>query len=529
MNRSLRRLAQRPWLSALVVGLVALVGCVAISQVAPPDPKVDDEFSYLLASDTFAQGRLTNPPHLLWVHFESLHIIQQPTYMSKFPPGQGLVLALGQVLTGQPIVGVWLSVALASLAIFWMFRQWLPARWALLGGLLVAVRLSCFGPTLGNDVLGYWGRSYWGGAVAAAGGALVFGALRQVVRQPRIGPSVILGCGLAILANTRPLEGMLASLPAGIVFLVWLLGKRGPSWRDALARVLAPLGAVLVLTALAMAFYNQQITGNPWRMPYQVHEATYGATPVFIGLPLPPPVEYRHESIRFVHEVGMRRWHQIGASPEAIVKTAWTKVVLLWSFYCLPGLSLALPGLPWVFRDRWLRLGAASVGLVFLVLLLQIRPFPHYTAPVTGMGFLFLVQGLRQVRLWRWRGRPWGRFLVRNIPLLMGCALVAFVVLERRQEQADAPQAWHHQRAELLAGLEAAGGRHLVLVHHGSPYDHQPQIVHNWANIDAAPVVWARDMGPEQNRALLDYFKDRQVWQLDADARPLRLIPRSPP
>ena len=136
--------------------LASLLVSAVFAAVYIPLPMVHDEFSYLLAADTFAQGRLTNPAHSLWEFFESFHIFHQPTYASKYQPGQGGVLALGIVLFGHPIIGAIISTALAAGATCWMLRGWVPSFWALVGGLLVA--------THGSLQLA-WSMSYWGGSL----------------------------------------------------------------------------------------------------------------------------------------------------------------------------------------------------------------------------------------------------------------------------------------------------------------------------------------------------------------------------
>ena len=351
--RFLTRVGRRKVLAVALVGLLgAAVSAGLAARNGMPQPAVHDEFSYLLAADTFAHGRLTNPAHPMWVHFETFHVIQQPTYASKYLPAQGLVLALGQVLTGQPAVGLWISMGLACAGLCWMLQAWLPPRWALLGGLLAAVQ---------PEIQKAWGHSYWGGAVAMLGGVLVYGAVRRLVRQPRVGSALALAVGLAILANSRPYEGFVISLPAGFVLLFGRTGKDRPPLRTLLSRVVLPIVAVLAATVGAMSYYNFRVTGNPLRLAYQVHEATYAVVPLFLFQKLSPMPLYHHAVLHDFYNGLVRQIYQDLQGFGGFLSGSGQKFLDFWEFYLPVALTAPLVMWPFMRKERWTQLRAARL------------------------------------------------------------------------------------------------------------------------------------------------------------------------
>jgi hypothetical protein len=481
-----------------------------------PAPGIHDEYSYLLLGDTLAHGRLTNPTHPMWKSFESFHINWFPTYASKYPPGQGAFLALGQLL-GHPWIGVLLSAATMCAAILWMLQVWLPARWAFLGATLVALKFG---------VASYWINSYWGGSLAAIGGALVLGAMPRIVRRARAGDAMLLGLGMAILATTRPFEGLLFCLPVAGWLLWWLAGKtKSPaSPRTRIVRVFAPLAIALTLTVAFIAYYNWRVTGSALLFPHVLNSRTYRTTGLFLWDRPKPPLTYNNQQFEDFYN-GWERENYDNNWPD-VLKVSVEKLIRGGSVFLWWGAFLLLPGLPFVFFNRKMRLPLLIFLLGAVAFFSLIWSFPHYAAPLTCVIFLLLVQAIRHLRTIRIGGRPVGLAFSWAIVSLLA-ADVGLSVSRRICDPLEWTCKGDPSRKIIAKDLSKIPGKHLVVVSYDPDHNLHDEWVYNGADIDTAKVLWARDIDSVQNAKLFAYFKDRHIWFVYPDKDNSELIPYS--
>ena len=513
------KLAQRKALAIWFLFFSVISIRLAVLPLLPvPVPGIHDEFSYLLMADTFAHGRLANPTPPMWISFESFHVNFLPTYSSMFPPAQGFVLALGQLL-GHPWIGVLLSDAAMCASILWMLQALLPARWACLGGVLVALKFG---------ITSYWMNSYWGGAVAATGGALVLGALLRIMRRPHPRDALLMGLGIAILANSRPYEGLLFCIPVAVWLLWWLAGKTKSrlTLRGRVVQLFLPLGTVLALTLAFMGYYNWRLTGDAFLMPHVLNTRTYHTTPLFLWEHPKPPVHYRNQQFEDFYNGWAREDYQNTWSD--VRRVSVEKAVRCGSTYFWWGALYLLPGLPFVFRDKKMRLPLIIFFLVASGVFAVIWSMPHYAAPLTCVIFALLVQAIRHLRKMRVSGRPVGLALSAAAILL----LAADTWTSISQNVCDTLQ-WTCQgdpsRAAIQENLSHKPGKHLVVVRYGEDHNIHDEWVFNGAEIDAAKVLWARELDAQQNAKLFAYFKDRQAWLAEPDTDNTKLLPYPKP
>ena len=576
VKERLTRIASRPLLCGLLVAFLPLVIRFALLPwVPPPAPAIQEEFSNLLEADTFAHGRLANPPHPMSVFFDDVQIVQYPKYVSARLPGTAIFLWLGEVLLGHPWFGVWVAVAAMCAAFYWMLLGWTRPLWALIVAILFALRFGIFS---------YWMNSYWPGSPAALGGALVLGATPRLYRRPSLFMGFVYAIGAVILVMNRPAEGVLFIAPTAIAIpIAWFRGQR-PIRFSEIAMAVIPIVGIAGLSVAGLLWYNSATTGCARIAPYTIWRDGQAIVPTFWWQPLRRVdlVYYSQQTWEFFHKFEKELYDDLNRGWARRIHVLFGRLVFftrrdLGLFLLIP---LLFPVLNRRVRNRrfWLVFYFFAVGagllafylyfrmnvapefvllglyafalaarfgnarrtlLPLVILLIGFVPrmltsfsmptyYPHYLAPV----MILVAEGFRRMYVWA-RRQHFGAALARNVCLACG-AMAVF--------QAAIPVSGHHvagedpfymasyesrlaDREDVLKFLASKPGEQLAIVRYGPKHDCLYEWVWNGAAVDSQKVIWARELKPEWTSQLLRYYAGRRVWLVQPDARPVRVTP----
>jgi hypothetical protein len=519
LERPARWLAQRSIWCLLLLAVLPVILRLALLRTHPvPTPDTADDFSYLLLSDTLAHWRLANPVHPMHRFFEAVFVLQEPSYSSIFSPGQGIVLALGQIVFGSPWAGVVLSMAALSASIYWMLRAWTTPMWALIGGLLGVFE---FGP------LSPWMNSYWGGAVAASAGCLVFGSLPRLQARWRNRDAALLGAGLGVHMLTRPFESVFLALCVVLYCVPVVIN--GIEWpRMGKAATIALLAAVPAI-ALTL-FHDHAVTGSWTTLPYSVSRYQYGVPTTFTVHPNPEP----HRVLTHEQSIDYQAQRLVHGEGTDTVRSYFERLISRFRFYrffFFAPLYLVLPF--FLVSVREFRFLWVLLSVIVFTLGTNFYPYfqPHYIASLTSVFLLVSVTALERVS-------RWSKDVSRTILLLCAAQFLFWYGVHLSSSpkllSALSPyETWDYinygdldGRAAINQRLAQAPGNQLVFVRYW-PSHLFDEWIHNAADPDASRVIFAGDLGPGENEKLRQYYPDRTPWILEPDARPPRLTPYS--
>jgi hypothetical protein len=374
-----------PWrtVTALAVLLTTLSACAMLNAFAG-NPHLIDEVAQLFQSRVFAAGQIAAPPPAPPESFLIAQtLITDAGWISQYPPGQSVFLAVGMVLGAE-----------------WLVNPVLGG----IGALLVfALARGLYGSRVGLAAAFLWAASSWVLFMSATymnhvgATTLALGAWALLWAPKRAGRLQLAAAGLLLAATaaTRPLDGVAATLPVA----VWLIARR---------RV-APVGWLVVGTvpvALVWGYLNWRLVGSPITLGYTAHygsEVGLGFHTDPWGRPYTPFIAAGNLA------AALRRLH--------IYFYEWPVPALL------PLALWGVMGRQWSWRDLVVAVGViAGPSLYFFYWHSGFYPGPRFyyiAAPFIAVAF---ARGCHAT--WRWARRlPRDRFRA-DVALVVAAALV---------------------------------------------------------------------------------------------------------
>jgi len=286
-------------------------------------------------------------------------------------------------------------------------------------------------------------------------------------------------------------------------------------------RIIVPLSISLFITVWGIGAYNKQITGDSKVFSYLLYGHTSRDVPLFIWQPIVSQTKFNHKIMELHEKNWTERYYIDKKTWKGFIRDMRNDSFWVSTFYF--GYLLAVPSLAVLLLFFFYRQTAARFWTALLILLgtcavMTTNATAHYFSPLTCLAVLLITIGLRGLAGLRLLNARVGSVLVI---LLIALQLVLNIILTpmlpvirslaRNIQSPPINLPASFTREKLRNILIKQGGQYLVIVKYPLSHNYLLEWVYNDADIDHAPIVWARDVDEGRNKKLLEYFKDRQV------------------
>src|SRR5262249_54761217 len=263
-----------------------------------------------------------------------------------------------------------------------------------------------------------------------------------------------------------------------------------------------------------VGYYNWRTTGSPRIFAMSLNQKFYDNSAIFIWETPGPPMQHYNPQFDDFYNHWQRdlyghNWSDLKNVARKKVRM-FAQTYLWWDFLLLV--------LPLYFLPKRRKLFVLWAALVFTLIafFLLAWTLPHYVAPAMSVVFAVFVTGLRHLRLFEVRGHALGFFCSRLV--VLGLLLqTANAAATGNEDPLGVGGVRMEGRVAAIHKLEALPGKHLVVVRYSNDHNVHQEWVFNGADIEGSKIVWARELDGAQNQKLIQHFRDRTVWVIEAD------------
>ena len=487
-----------PWFRTLgfALGGLALAIWLSVFFHDPKQPSSPEQRADLLAASNYAALSLFAPLPPSAPHWEQLLVLQAPGNKGRYPIAHEAAALTIALAGGSPRIATVLALGAASLSLGWLLNRRPRPRTgidALVTGL--ALLAICHGQA--------WQLTDPHPFLILAFSALALGAWFELQKPPAKKTSaLLLGAGLSGLLLSSPVL-FTCFIVSAVADLVWRLLK-SPSVPGAKIPVPVLLVAALpvLLSFLALGARNQAVIGSPWQSPsaYYLEHKTSARVWFWDGVRAPPA---RLDPV-------MERYDELVLIP----RTQWqAPIYKIW--------------LERLFKGAYQAGGVVLAALALLVLLNRASARTHMPLLLLlGMAAIFLLYYSPNPPWWTFATAPlaWlvangGDILAplplarRNFAALSALQLLT-VIWGPQNKPLPAEVFFQNRMAEVAEKVRQTPGKHLIFTNLDDSADGRLEPADLHRDWDAYTILYARDLEPAQNSALVASMPGRTVWRI---------------